>query len=166
MIIPSPRLCAELYQCSTSLLVKLGQKFPNCFIPSSIILKIFSKRQPLREQQKLILTNFNLENNLSSLALETEIIISLLLKNMKNKLLISEAIVSRCSSRQVFFKNFTVFTEKYLYWNLFLIKLQACSFIEKRLRHWCFPVNIAKLLRTGFLQNTFSGCFYKLKKLS
>ena len=39
--------------------------------PSSIILKIFSKCLTPREQQKLILTRFNLENILSSLALET-----------------------------------------------------------------------------------------------
>ena len=30
-------------------------------------------------------------------------------------------------------KNFATFTEKYLSWNFFLIKLQACNFIKKRL---------------------------------
>ena len=39
--------------------------------PSSIILKIFCKSLMPREQQKLILTSFNLENILSNLALET-----------------------------------------------------------------------------------------------
>ena len=39
---------------------------------SSIILKIFSKHLTPREQQKLVLTCFNLENILSNLALETE----------------------------------------------------------------------------------------------
>ena len=34
----------------------------------------------------------------------------------------------------------------------FLIKLQAFSFIKKRLQHSCFPVNIAKFLRTPILK--------------
>ena len=36
----------------------------------------------------------------------------------------------------------------------FLIKLQATGFIKKRLRHRCFPVGFAQILRTPFLQNT------------
>ena len=38
----------------------------------------------------------------------------------------------------------------------FLIQLQAlaCNFIKKRLWHRCLPFNIAKFLRTPFLQNT------------
>ena len=35
----------------------------------------------------------------------------------------------------------------------FLIKLQACKFIEKRLQHWCFPLHVRKFLRTPFLKN-------------
>ena len=31
---------------------------------------------------------------------------------------------------------------------------QACNFIKKRLQHKCFPVNIAKFLRTPILWNT------------
>ena len=31
--------------------------------------------------------------------------------------------------------------------------LQACNFIKKILQHRCFPVNIAKLLRTPVLKN-------------
>ena len=30
---------------------------------------------------------------------------------------------------------------------------QACNFIKKRLQHSCFPVNIAKFLRTPILKN-------------
>ena len=30
------------------------------------------------------------------------------------------------------------------------VGLQSCDFIKKRLRHRCFPVNIAKFLRTAF----------------
>ena len=30
--------------------------------------------------------------------------------------------------------------------------LQACNFIKMKLREWCFPVNIAKFLRTAFLK--------------
>ena len=32
--------------------------------------------------------------------------------------------------------------------------LKACNFIKKRLQHKCFPVNIAKFLRSAFSQNT------------
>ena len=38
--------------------------------------------------------------------------------------------------------------------------LKVCNFIKKRLQHRCFPVNIAKFLRTAFSQNTSSGCFW------
>ena len=37
------------------------------------------------------------------------------------------------ASRGVF-KCFVIFTGKHLCWSLFLIKLQVCKFIEKRLR--------------------------------
>ena len=36
---------------------------------------------------------------------------------------------------------------------------QDCSFIKRSLQHRCFPVKFAKLWRTPFLQNTYSGCF-------
>ena len=41
-------------------------------------------------------------------------------------------------------------------WILFLINLQALGlqFFKKRLRHRCFPVNIAKLLRARILKNS------------
>ena len=39
-------------------------------------------------------------------------------------------------------RNFAVITGKHLRWN---------SFIKKSLQHRCFPVNIAKFLRTDFL---------------
>ena len=48
-------------------------------------------------------------------------------------------------------KNFAIFTEKHLRWSLFFNKaarLKICNFIKKRLKHRCFPVNIAKFLRT------------------
>ena len=34
--------------------------------------------------------------------------------------------------------------------SLFLVKLQACYFIFKRLQHRCFPVNFFRILRTAF----------------
>ena len=47
-----------------------------------------------------------------------------------------------------------IFTRKNLSWSLFLIKLQACKFIEKRLKHWCFPLHVKKFLRTPILKNS------------
>ena len=45
------------------------------------------------------------------------------------------------------------FTGKHLCWGLFLIKLQACNFIKKRLQHRCFLVKYAIFLRTTILKN-------------
>ena len=59
-------------------------------------------------------------------------------------------------------KNFAIFTEKQLFWSLFLNRntgLQYCNFIKKRLQHKCFPVNIAKFLRTPVLNNIFKRLF-------
>ena len=50
-------------------------------------------------------------------------------------------------------KNFVIFTGKHLCWSLFLIKLQACKFIEKRLQHWCFLFHVKKYLRTPILKS-------------
>ena len=50
-------------------------------------------------------------------------------------------------------QNIAIFIGKHLCWSLFLIRLQAfqdCNFIKMRLQHRCFPVNIAKFLRTTF----------------
>ena len=49
------------------------------------------------------------------------------------------------------------------FFEFFLIKLQTWR-PAKRVQHRCFPVNIAKFLRTHFLQNTFGGCFCKMMK--
>ena len=52
-------------------------------------------------------------------------------------------------------KQFAIFAGKHLCWSLFLI-----NFVKRRLQHRCFPVNIAKFLRTAFWWNTSGGCFY------
>ena len=44
-----------------------------------------------------------------------------------------------------------------------VVGLQDCNFIEKRSRHICFPVKIAKYLRTSFLQNISGGRFCKVR---
>ena len=61
-------------------------------------------------------------------------------------LLITEAVVRRCFSKQVFLKN----------------GFQTCNFVKKRFRYRFFPVRFAKFLRTPlFLRNTTSGgCFW------
>ena len=75
---------------------------------------------------------------------------------------------TRSSSSQMFskigvLKNFAVITGKHQSWSLFLIKLLTLR-PTKRLHHRCFPVNIAKVLRAPFLQNTSGGCFCKMIK--
>ena len=82
----------------------------------------------------------------------------LLSSDLKN----SQNAFQKCSHLQMFFKtsvliNFPIFTRKYLFWNLFLIKLQAwwlATLLKKRPQHGCFPVNLTKFLRIAFLRNT------------
>ena len=40
--------------------------------------------------------------------------------------------------------------------------LKTCNFIERRLQHGCFPVNIAKFLRKFYFKNTTGGYFCSL----
>ena len=51
-------------------------------------------------------------------------------------------------------RNFAKLTGKYLCQSLFL---------NKGLRHRCFPMNFAKFRRIPFLQNTSGGCFWIFK---
>ena len=37
--------------------------------------------------------------------------------------------------------------------------IRSADLLEKRLQHRCFPVKIAKFLRTNLLWTTCSGCF-------
>ena len=80
------------------------------------------------------------------------------------------SIIKKISERyneQVFYKNavlkiFAKYTKKRLCWTLFLNKnagLQYWNFIKKRLQHRCFPVNIAKFLRTSILRNICERLF-------
>ena len=39
-------------------------------------------------------------------------------------------------------------------WSLFFNKVRSATLLEKRLQHRCFPVNIAKFLRTYFFNRT------------
>ena len=43
--------------------------------------------------------------------------------------------------------------------------LEVCDLIRKRFQHRCFPVNIAKFLRTAFFtERLVSGCFWICRK--
>ena len=74
----------------------------------------------------------------------------------------------RSSRSQMFFKigvlkNFSMFAKKHLCSSLFLIKLgpwRPAFLLKKRFQHRCFPVNIAKFLRTAFLWNTFCSLYF------
>ena len=62
----------------------------------------------------------------------------------------------RWSVKKTVLKNFVKLTGKHLCWSIFFNKntgLQACNFIQKRLKQGCFPDNIAKLLRITILKN-------------
>ena len=61
-----------------------------------------------------------------------------------------------CTVRKNVLRNFGKFTGKHLYhsFHSFFFN-KVAGLLKKRLRHWCFPANFAKFLRTHFLQNTF-----------
>ena len=69
-------------------------------------------------------------------------------------------------------KNFTIFTEKRLCLSHFLNKvaeissLQHWRFIKKRFQHRCFPVNIAKFLKTRIMKNICEELFLKTLDVS
>ena len=59
-----------------------------------------------------------------------------------------------CSVKKGVLKNSKNISGKHLRWSLFLIKLQ-----DLRLQHRCFPVSIAKFLRTLFWWISVNDCF-------
>ena len=62
----------------------------------------------------------------------------------------------RYSKKKGLLKNFAEFTGKYLSQSLFFNKvagLRPATLLKKRLWHKCFPMNIAKILRTPILKN-------------
>ena len=67
------------------------------------------------------------------------------------KCLNSRSSHQRCSIEKAVLKNFAIFTGKHLCQSLLLIDFKTCNFLKKGLRHRCFPVNIAKFLRTFIL---------------
>ena len=56
-----------------------------------------------------------------------------------------------CSIKNIFRKNFVIFTEKTPVLESLFNKV--AGLIKKRLQHRCFPVNILKLFRTPILMN-------------
>ena len=68
--------------------------------------------------------------------------------------IISEALVRRCSVKKRVLKNSTKFIEKYLCQSLSFIKvasLRPATLLKKRLWHRCFLVNFVKFLSASFL---------------
>ena len=75
-------------------------------------------------------------------------------------------------SSQIFYQigalqYFAIFTEKHKCRKTPLFDkatgLHVSNFIKKRLQQLCFPLNIAKFLRTVFLQNTYGCCFWIMR---
>ena len=68
----------------------------------------------------------------------------------------------RCSIKKGVLRDFAKFTGKHLYESLFLNKvigLEPATLLKKRLWHRCFPVNLAKFLRTLFYRTPLGNCF-------
>ena len=78
------------------------------------------------------------------------------ISNIFHHIKLRKSITNSCSLKKAVLRNFAKFAEKHLCWSLFFKKsacLQSSNFIEKRLQHRCFTVNIAKFLRTPVLKN-------------
>ena len=56
-----------------------------------------------------------------------------------------------CSVEKGILKTFANFTGKHLCWNVLIHSVK--NFVKKRLQHRCFPVKLAKFLRTPNLKN-------------
>ena len=59
----------------------------------------------------------------------------------------------RCSIKKAVLKNSAIFTGKQLCWGLKEPTYNNIIFMNKRLQHQCFPVNIAKFQKTTILRN-------------
>ena len=60
-----------------------------------------------------------------------------------------------CSMEKAVLKSFAKFAGKHLCWSIFSTKFHAFNVIKERLLHRCFPVKLAKFLRTPFSKNSF-----------
>ena len=72
----------------------------------------------------------------------------------------------KCSMQKGILRNLAKFTGKHLCQSLFFNKvagLRPETLLKKGLWQRCFPTNYVKFLRTPFLSNTSSGCFYATK---
>ena len=74
---------------------------------------------------------------------------------------LSGVAVRRCSFKESFLK-ISQYSKESTCAGVFFNEaagLQACNFIKKRLQHTYFPVNIAKFLKTPFLQTPSVAAF-------
>ena len=76
------------------------------------------------------------------------------MENCKANHILDRSSHRRCSVRKDVLRNFAKVIEKHLCQGLFMSGPKTCTIIKKRLWHRCFPGNLAKFLRTPFLQNT------------
>ena len=67
-----------------------------------------------------------------------------------------EAVVRRCSSKQL------LLILRHIHRKTPVLNIFLINFIKKRLQRRCFPVNIAKFLRTAFFIKHRGGCFWSL----
>ena len=71
----------------------------------------------------------------------------------------------RCPLKIGLLRDFSKFTEKYLYQSVFFNKVAGPrpeTLLKYRLWHEFYPVNFTKFLRTPFLQNTFKRLHLKM----
>ena len=100
---------------------------------------------------------FRIERNISSLSLlfsfQSEWIWLPIMILRYKPLQLSETVTEVLYKNRCSYKYRKIQVENPCVRVFFLIKLQACDFIKKRLWHSCFLVSFAIFLRTPFLQN-------------
>ena len=73
--------------------------------------------------------------------------------------------MNRCSIKKLFLK-ILQYSKSCKILQIFFnenVGLQSCNFFKKRLQHRCFPVNIAKFLRTPVLKNICQRLFERFR---
>ena len=90
---------------------------------------------------------------------------NLKISNIYHHIKFRRSIMNRCSIKKLFLK-ILQYSKSCKILQIFFnenVGLQSCNFFKKRLQHRCFPVNIAKFLRTPVLKNICQRLFERFR---
>ena len=142
---------------------KIKESFPNIasgdFNFQEVAREDVNKCTKSRNASQIWVNNFNIIQNGMPSVLEIWALKQLVLRGFSS---------IRSSRSKMFFKIIVFENFENIHWKTPMLKslldkgLMGCNW---RLQHRCFAVNIAKFLRTAFLQNISDGCFCFLRHL-